>query len=122
MNWSALPSLLSVLIGVIVFLGALYVYLQGAKDKAATESAERTIASYKSELEIVTLRLKRQDEQIAEHTTQIAVLRSENEELRRQRPSAEIIAEMSTVLLAHDQQSEKNDTEILSMLRKLVPR
>lgn len=101
-NISAWVGLIGGLIGFVVFLGAAVVFLRGSKDKGTITTLEASNAALVERVAILVDNETALKAKVAELDVRVKSLEDENTELKRQRPSAEAIADLGTRLEKHD--------------------
>ena len=98
------------LVGLVVFFGAVVVYLRGSKDKGTIETLERSNHA-------LTERVGLLEKDNGEMKARIGSLERENAALLAQRPSAEVLAEMRHDLTGYiaSQRDHNGETRALLM-------
>ena len=109
---SAWVGLIGGLIGFVVFLGAAVVFLRGSKDKGTITTLEASNAALAERVDILSESEGRLKADVVELQQRVQTLENENAELRQQRPSAEMIADLAARL-------EKHDTDTLAAISGL---
>jgi hypothetical protein len=105
-----IAGIVSAFVTLIVFLGAVVVYLRGSRDKG-------TIATLEKNNEALTERVSILEANETRMTARLELLERENTELHRQRPSAEAIAELQTLVEESAALLAVHDRQTMALLR-----
>ena len=106
---------LGTLFGIVVFLGAAVVYLRGSKDRGTIETLERNNSALNERVGI----LERDN---AEFRARVDSLERENASLLAQRPSADVLAEITDRLTAFVEKSNAYQANTLVLLQTIAER
>lgn len=95
-------TLIGVVIIVVGFLGSVVVFLRGSRDQGTIATLERYSKALEARLTQLEDEAARNTIERDRLTARVDALEHENEALRAERPSAEAIAALHTLLLRHD--------------------
>lgn len=107
--WSLLSNI-GAAIAFVVFIGAAVVYVRGSRDKG-------TIASQASLLTALKDELAHEKGERQKLEVRVAALESENENLRAQRPSAEVLKQISDDVDSMRVELHRHDLEVKSVAK-----
>lgn len=96
-------------IGLVVFLGAVVVYLAGSKDQGTIKTLQNSNAALQERVGVL-------ESGEADLKARVAVLEFENHTLKAQRPSAEAIAALVDQTAHLDGRLDAHDTETKALI------
>jgi len=116
-------------IGLVVFVGAVVVYLRGSRDKGTITTLQQNNDALIERVALLEAGERRLVEEakaadllhtaeVAALDLRVAALESENERLNAVRPSAEVLSELATATAALKEQADKHDADIKRLLTK----
>jgi hypothetical protein len=111
-----MPPWLSWLLGAIVvvgFLGSVTIYLRGSKDAGTIQTLERSNQALNERVAILEANESRL-------SARVTLLEHENAELHAQRPSAEMLVEMRSLLEQHVEELRHHDMETRPLLMAIA--
>jgi hypothetical protein len=108
------------LIGIAVFLGAVVVYLRGSRDKGTIQTLERSNHALTERVDILERDLRDAEQRAQSDHERIELLERENVRLLSQRPSADVLAEVSVDLKELARLNREHDVEIRALLMAAI--
>jgi hypothetical protein len=112
-----IAGIVSAFVTLVVFLGAVVVYLRGSKDAGTIKTLETYSAAQDKRITQLEADAARREIELAAHAARIELLEKENKQLRAERPSAEAIAELQTLVEESAALLAVHDRQTMALLR-----